>query len=200
MLCLHGGIRFSSKHAFCLHFVARLPGVCCARIYARRLVLCVVQTANCPMIQESIRETASKEGRGRISQGGSKGKPDSPPFKNIPKTFQSAFVFFRGPCKVCQNEQYESPSSPPTPPTRQKLWETFPRPSGTEWDKWEIAWWLERHYLGLETGRGQTCTAMVAYSQGIIEAIVRAWQLWESTIGPRNFETLLWWWQWRSTD
>ena len=92
-----GGIRFSSKHAFCLHFVARLPGVCCARIYARRLVLCVVQTANCPMIQESIWEAASKEGRGRISQGGSKGKPDSPPFKNLPKAFSKCFwLFFEG--------------------------------------------------------------------------------------------------------
>ena len=68
--------------------------MCCARIYARRLVLCVVQTANCPMIQESIWEAASKEGRGRISQGGSKGKPDSPPFKNFPKAFQSAFDSF----------------------------------------------------------------------------------------------------------
>jgi hypothetical protein len=68
--------------------------VCCARIYARRLVLCVVQTANCPMIQESIWEAASKEGRGRISQGGSKGKPDSPPFKNLPKAFSKCFCFF----------------------------------------------------------------------------------------------------------
>jgi len=46
------------------------------------------------MIQESIWEAASKEGRGRISQGGSKGKPDSPPFKNLPKAFQSAFDSF----------------------------------------------------------------------------------------------------------
>jgi hypothetical protein len=71
-----------------------LPGVCCAGIHARRLVLCVVQTVNCPMIQESIWEAASKEGRGRISQGGSKGRPDSLPFKNLPKAFQSAFDLF----------------------------------------------------------------------------------------------------------
>ena len=96
--CVYMGLfALAPNMPFCLHFSARLPGVCCARIYARRLVLCVVQTANCPMIQESIWEAASKEGRGRISQGGSKGKPDSPPFKNLPKAFSKCFwLFFEG--------------------------------------------------------------------------------------------------------
>jgi len=144
----------------------------------------------------------SFKGRARANfSGGLQGKARLTSLQKSSKgLFKVLLILFWGPCKVCQNEPYESPSSPPTPPTRQKLWETFPRPSGTEWDKWETAWWWERHYLGLETGRGQTCTAMVAYSQGIIKAIVRAWQPWESTVGPRNFETLLWWWQWRSTD
>jgi len=180
-----------------------LPGcqACAAPVYMLAVWCCAWSKQRIVRwFKKAYGRQLQRKGEGEFLRGAPRESQTHLPSKIFQRPFKVLLILFWGPCKVCQNEQYESPSSPPTPPTRQKLWETFPRPSGTEWDKWETAWWWERHDLGLETGRGQTCTAMVAYSQGIIKAIVRAWQPWESTVGPRNFETLLWWWQWRSTD
>ena len=44
------GVRLFGLAPSVIFAKALLPGVCCARIYARRLVLCVIQTASCLMI------------------------------------------------------------------------------------------------------------------------------------------------------